>query len=79
MSSSTTRPARNKDNIAKLLLPFHMTFVEAAQASPAPPSKSPLPERPSSTRNSADVAWTHSGMVGLLPYLTKSSQLRLIC
>ena len=65
MSSSTTRPARtvrpsgklNKDNIAELELPSHRKFVETTQA-PAPSSKSPEPEPPSSTINSADVALT---------------------
>lgn len=66
MSSSTARPARtvrpsnklNKDNNGELLLPSHRKFVQAAQATPVPPSKSPSPEQPSSVSNSADAAWT---------------------
>ena len=65
MLSSTTRPAcvvrpsskLNKDNIAELELPSHRNFVKSAQAPSAPPLKSPSPEPPSSTINSADAAW----------------------
>ena len=70
MSSSATRPARavrpsgklNKDNFAELELPSHRNFVLSAQA--PPPSKSPLPELPSSTINSADAAWVPHSVPG---------------
>ena len=66
MSSSTTRPAHtvrpsnrfNKDNAGELVLASHRRFRETAQLeAPATSSKSPSPETPSSTINSADAAW----------------------